>query len=102
MYQLVIEEVTPMNISQFREGNLGRLASQDAGMPVYLRAVRRPDSGGGGGGRPLEVIRVQWWQRSSEALNRLFDMDPPSPKRMKLETQAVVTSSDVRPTLQSL
>jgi hypothetical protein len=41
----VIEDVTPMNISQFRDGNFGRLESQESGIPVYLSAAFKPDSG---------------------------------------------------------
>lgn len=32
-----------MKMSQLREGSFGRLSSQEAGMPVYLRAVRIPE-----------------------------------------------------------
>lgn len=53
-----MEDVTPMKMSQFRDGNFGRFDNQEAGIPVYLRAAFKPDSGGGGGGKPgpLEVI----------------------------------------------
>lgn len=30
-------------MSQLREGSLGRLSSQEVGMPVYLSAVRMPE-----------------------------------------------------------
>jgi len=32
-----------MKMSQLREGSFGRLSSQDVGIPMYLRAVRKPD-----------------------------------------------------------
>jgi hypothetical protein len=37
-------------MSQFREGSLGRFESQEAGIPVYLRAARNPEFEGGGDG----------------------------------------------------
>lgn len=38
-----MDEVTPMKMSQLRDGSFGRLSSQEVGSPVYLRAVRIPD-----------------------------------------------------------
>lgn len=38
-----MEDVTERKISQFREGSLGRLSSQETGIPVYFRAVRNPE-----------------------------------------------------------
>jgi hypothetical protein len=51
-------EVTPMKMSQFREGSFGRLESHDWGMPVYLRAAFIPDSWTWGAAEvaPLEDI----------------------------------------------
>jgi len=38
-----MDEATPTKMSQLREGSFGRLASQDVGIPTYLRAVRTPE-----------------------------------------------------------
>lgn len=40
----MIEEVTDRKISQFREGSFGRLSNQEAGIPVYCKAVLNPES----------------------------------------------------------
>ena len=48
-----MDDATPIKMSELREGSLGRLDSHEVGIPVYLRAVLRPDSGGAG---PFEVI----------------------------------------------
>lgn len=34
-------------MSQFREGNFGRLFNHEGGMPVYRNAVRNPEGFGG-------------------------------------------------------
>ena len=44
MYRPVMEDVTEMKMSQFRDGSLGRF-SHDFGIPVYWRTVRMPDGG---------------------------------------------------------
>lgn len=59
----MIAEVVLKNISQFREGSLGRFSSQEGGIPVYSRAVRTPDlgfigGGGGGGGAGVALEEV--------------------------------------------
>lgn len=38
-----MELVTDRNMSQFLEGSFGLLLSQEAGMPVYLRAALIPE-----------------------------------------------------------
>ena len=60
-------EVTPIKMSQFREGNFGRLESHDWGMPVYFRAAFMPDSWAWGavGVGPLEDIG---WAASRSSL----------------------------------
>lgn len=52
-------EVVPINMSQFREGSLGRFSNQDGGIPVYCRTLFIPEDVedvAGGTSPPVEVI----------------------------------------------